>query len=458
MAQRITALSDAALRSLKPTGERYEVIDKVMQGLVGRVSASGRVMFVLRARNAAGKMQTVTLGAYPDLTLKSARDAANRTKLEMKSGRDINGEKKLVRETTLMEQDKTTLRAVVLEYEQRFSASKSSWRARGPKTERSGARQVIERVYADLLDKPITKLSDEDFAASISNYRRLRPSDGRTTANGQASRARAYLSPVLDWVAGRKSFQKLGASRTQRLPVASLMTTHDPASDDPTITGKRTRVLTEAELKAVLPFLVYPAPELETLRLGRHLDFRPIAMRFMLLTAARLDEVCSMRWQDIDRTNSVWRKPAVKSTRGGPRGQALPLPEPVMALLRELPGWKAAKPDQLVFPNGAGTGPLDNWTRFQKALHIASGTTDWHRHDLRRTAATIMHSLKVPASTIEQILAHTDPLRGDNVGASASHYIQLGRVLKNARDPQEEALSTLAEALAYIETTDTREG
>jgi integrase len=68
-------------------------------------------------------------------------------------------------------------------------------------------------------------------------------------------------------------------------------------------------------------------------------------------------------------------------------------------------------------------GPLDNWTRFQNALHSATGTKNWHRHDLRRTAATIMHSMKVPASTIEQILAHVDPFRGENVGASASHYI-----------------------------------
>ena len=62
-----------------------------------------------------------------------------------------------------------------------------------------------------------------------------------------------------------------------------------------------------------------------------------------------------------------------------------------------------------------------------------------------------MLSLKVPASTIEQILAHTDPFKGDNVGGAASHYLQLTRVLQNTRDPQEEALATLAEALVMVE-------
>lgn len=453
MAQKITALSDAALRSLKGTGERYEVTDRVIQGLVARVSAAGDVRFALRARNAAGVMKTVTLGTYPDMALKAARETANQIKLDMKSGRDPNAEKDALRQAASIENDKTTLREIVLEYEKRFSISKASWRPRGSKSERSGARQVIERVYASLVDRPVIKISDEDFAKAVSSYKRVRQTDDHRTANGQASRARAYLGPVLDWVAGRKAFQKLGASRMPKLPVASLATTHDPASDDPTITGKRERVLTEAELQAVLPLLAYPAPLIIGLRLDGTKDFRPIAMRFMLLTAARLDEVCSMRWRDLDRTNRVWRKPNVKSTRGGPRSQALPLSQPAYALLSSLPGWSKSKPDELIFPNGSGSEPLDNWTRFQRALHRATGTSDWHRHDLRRTAATIMHSLKVPASTIEQILAHADPLRGENVGASASHYIQLSRVLTNTRDPQEEALSILAGALTHIETT-----
>lgn len=50
MAEQIKALSDAALRSLKPTGQRYEVTDKVTSSLVGRVSAQGRVTFMLRKR------------------------------------------------------------------------------------------------------------------------------------------------------------------------------------------------------------------------------------------------------------------------------------------------------------------------------------------------------------------------------------------------------------------------
>lgn len=451
MQEKKPALSDAALRKLKPTGERYEVTDSIAVGLRARISSEGRVTFILKARDAANKPQTITLGTYPEMSLKDAREKASKSRLDLKAGRNINEEKRRARQAGAGSASVILLRDLVGEFEERFSSSKKIWAPRGPRSTRSGARQVIERVYAKLLDRDAPGITDEEFAHTALDYRRVKPIDGKTTANGQASRARGYLGPVLDWAAGRKGYSKIGAARSPRLQVASLATTHDPAADDPTITGKRTRVLTEAELKAILPLLVYPAPRIGTLKLEAESDFRPIAMRFLLFTAARLEEMCTMRWNEIDRVNRVWHKPSVKSTKGGPRSQDLPLSEAAMSILRQLPSWESAKPSELVFPNGTGKGELDNWTRYQDALHEATGTKDWHRHDLRRTSATIMLSLKVPASTIEHILAHTDPLKGDNVGGAASHYLQLTRVLRNTRDPQEEALATLAEALEMIE-------
>lgn len=451
MSEKKFALSDAALRKLKPTGERYEVTDSVAIGLRARVSAEGKVTFILKSRDAANKLRTITIGAYPEMSLKEAREEASRSRLQLKAGKDINEEKRRVRQAAAQPTTGIALRELIGEFETRFASAKKIWQPRGPRSERSGARQVIERVFAQLLDRDVTDTTDEDFANAALGYKRFRPTDGTTTANGQASRARAYLGPVLDWAAGRKGFARIGASRSPRIAVASLATTHDPATDDPTITGKRTRVLTEAELNAVLPLLIYPAPKIGNLTLEAELDFRPIAMRFLLYTLARLEEMCSMRWGDLDRVNQVWHKPSVKSTKGGPRRQSLPLSEAAMSILKGLPRWESAKADELVFPNGTGKGELDNWKRYQDALYEVTGTTNWHRHDLRRTSATIMHSLKVPASTIEQILAHTDPLKGDNVGGSASHYLQLTRVLRNTRDPQEEALATLAEALEMVE-------
>lgn len=446
-----STLSDASLRKLKPTGERYEITDGVAVGLRARISASGNTTFILRAKNAENKNKTITLGSYPEMSLKDARAAASRARLELKAGKDVNAEKKKVRRAAAELPSSITLLDLVCEFEKRAAPSKKIWRPRGPRTVRSSARQVIERVYAKLLQMDVAAITDEEFARAALSYERVKPTDTKKAANGQASRARAYLGPVLDWAAGRKTFSKIGASRSPKINVVSLATTHDPATDDPTITGVRKRVLTETELKAVLPYLIHPAPKIGSLQLEGGKDYRPMAMRFLLFTCARLVEVCAMRWGDVDRLNGVWHKPSVKSTRGGPRSQDLPLSEAAMSILQRLPGWKACKNEDFVFPNGTGKGKLDNWTRYQSALHEVTGTFDWHRHDLRRTSATIMHALKVPPSTIAQVLAHKDVFKGERVGGATSHYLQLSRVLSKTRDPQEEALATLAEALNTIE-------
>lgn len=446
------ALTDVQLRKLKPTGKREEYSDATTAGLRARMAASGAISFALKARGADGKLQTITLGRYPEMSLKEARAEATRKRLDLKSGVDINGEKRSRRAAAIEASDAPTLLELLREYEVAFGATKKVWAPSGPRTTRTQAGRVVERVFANLLDRPVNTISIEEFARCVNGYQAVKRVGARKTANGQASKARLYLSPVLDWAAGRKTYSKLGSSRVPLLEVVSLENIHDPASNDPKIAGKRDRVLKQEELQAILPFLKYPAPQIGKLSADGKVDFRPVAMRFMLFTASRREEVVEMRWQDFDRTNNVWRKPHVKSTKGGSRSQDLPLSQSAVDILKSLPGWSSTQLNELVFPNSTGTGKLGNWQRFQNALYEATGTEDWHRHDLRRTAATLMHSMKVPASVVEQILAHTDPFKSEHLGGAASNYIKMTSIMNNTRDPQEEALSRLADALTYIES------
>lgn len=443
-------LTDTFLRKLTPPEERTEYTDKIERGLRVRVGKDGAVTFAVKCRDADSKLKTVTLGRYPDLSLKQAREQASQTRLALKSGTDPNAAKRLRRNSARDSKAAVSLRSLVLEFEKAFGSHRSSWSAAGPRTDRSLARRCIEAVFAPILDEPATKLKLDDFARCIGSYKRKRPDGGITTANGQVSRARAYLIGVLDWAGNRKRFGKAGGGRDGVLDVVDLVDTFDPATRDARISGERDRVLSEDELGAILPLLKYPAPKTLKLQADPDLDFRPIATRFILLTAARREEVVELRWRDVDMKNRVWRKPSVKSTRGGPRSQSLPLSEAAVALLKGLPQFTSAKPDALVFPNTEG-GTLGNWQRFQNALYRASGTTGWHRHDLRRTAATLMQSLNVAVSTIDQILGHTDPLRREQVSGAASAYLRLNKVIRSIRDPQAVALDELARVLDLIE-------
>jgi integrase len=61
---------------------------------------------------------------------------------------------------------------------------------------------------------------------------------------------------------------------------------------------------------------------------------------------------------------------------------------------------------ELIFATSSGA-PLGNWDRETKAIHKASGTVGWNRHDLRRTGATILGEMGELPDIIEAGLNHT---------------------------------------------------
>ena len=111
MATETPTISDALLRKLKPSGDRYEITDKTSTGLRARISAKGEVTFILKARDAASKLQTITLGSYPEMTLKSAREEAARVGLDLKKGQDPNAVKRALRQAA---EPQPTLGALVV--------------------------------------------------------------------------------------------------------------------------------------------------------------------------------------------------------------------------------------------------------------------------------------------------------------------------------------------------------
>jgi integrase len=455
---------DRTLRALNPTEKRYDAVDKENTGLRLRVSPSGTKTFALVMRDPGGKLKTVTLGRYipgatppaeqnylssygDRLSLASARRKAALMRTEISKGYDPAAKKRATRKEAEAEASRaTTLAALLLEYQSGPGVRRKIWRS-------GEAHRRIGSVFAPLLSRDVRTITAEDFATAMADYK---PLSGKARASGQVSKVRAYLSPVLNWTSGRGSFAKIGAHRTPRLDVASLAETHDPATFDDAIIGNRDRVLDEDELAALLRALKVVKPVRSGGRRGSNIATEGLsthhgpALRFILLTACRLGELQQMRWRDINFERAEWFKPSVKSTRGPPRSQTLPLSQAAIDVLGSLPTFQHRKSDGLVFPTSTG-GKLMNWSRATATLSRITGVKDWHRHDLRRTSATLMEAIGVTPRVIEQILAHVDPLKAEGVGKTAGVYVRLGRRFGRAEDPQRAALEKLARALTEIE-------
>jgi hypothetical protein len=107
-----------------------------------RISPTGEVSFILHIRNADGKLVLVTLGRYPDLSLKEARELAARQRVALKGGADLNAEKRARKakadaDAALGLDTAPALRALLWEYQALFAPWRAIWRPTGVRSERS---------------------------------------------------------------------------------------------------------------------------------------------------------------------------------------------------------------------------------------------------------------------------------------------------------------------------------
>ena len=319
----------------------------------------------LRVYDPSGNLRRLPLGRFPNLGTAAARKAARSERARVEAGHDPVAEKKAKREAGAeLQAGVGTLRSVIDLYEQQGDP---------PRTWFTGAgRRRVERVFATLLPKPVAAMKPSDVHRVVDSY------PGSKIAAQNSIHA---LKLAFTW-----------AVRRDYVP-ASLLTV-SPGQGVP----KRTRVLTAEDLKRVLPVLRAGEPA------------HGPAMLFMALTLARCNKVAGAKWGEIDLAQATWTIPPERqknTARGRERKpMVVPLSFQALALLHRLrPEGGNPAPSRLVFAALRGRPPI-NWDRAQKQIFQASKTGGWHRHDLRRTGATMMGEAGIPPHVVEAALNH----------------------------------------------------
>jgi len=333
------------------TGQRIELVDAGQKGLRLRLTPSGARSWVLKARDAGGAQRRFPLGSYPAMGISAAREAARAMRARVQAGADPIAERRQKRAAAQSAREGVgTLRALLALYGEKAGSQRKSW---------PDCQRRIGSVFHAHLAKTLAGLKASELQMTA---------DAWPSAQSAAAAVR-YVRPVLKWAAQRG------------LCDAALAGLHQPAT-----VKRRERVLSRDELAAVLPVLMA--------------DDRPYAraMRFMLLTLARREEVCAARWRDVNLDTAVWTIPMTKNGKA----HSVPLSEQAMDLLRSI---GSGEPDALIFATRHGTR-VGNWDKASKALHAATGTEGWTRHDLRRTGATMLGDMGVEPHVIEAALNH----------------------------------------------------
>jgi integrase len=366
-----------AVREVSETDTRRDLADAGCPGLRLRLTPAGGKSWVLACRDRLGRMRRFPVGNYPDMGLSEARDEARAMHAKVKGGADPVADRR--RDRAIGRDAKVgigTLAAVLDIYEAHKGKTLKSW---------PHSRKRVDLVFKPLMSRPVAALTAADLQMTADAY----------PAVQSAAFAVRTIRPALKWAVQRR---------------------HVPASlaelEVPATVNKRTRVLSRDELAALLPALRACAKPHAAL------------IRLLLLTLTRLNEAAGARWRDVDLDAGTW---TIHETKNG-EPHTVPLSKQAAELLRTIhavgiPQKRKGrrkrgeasveplpplplKPEDLIFRTDRGTA-LGNWDRETKTLQEASKTGGWHRHDLRRTGATMLGEMGELPDIVEAALNHT---------------------------------------------------
>jgi integrase len=148
------------------------------------------------------------------------------------------------------------------------------------------------------------------------------------------------------------------------------------------------------------------------------------AVRFQLLTGARIGEVLSSRWSDVDLIRGVWTKPSHHTKQN--RTEHLPLSAPALALLAEMRE-RAGPAQQYLFPGNSPDKPLQGIKKFWRNITKQAGLEDYRLHDNRHTHASHLVSSGLSLEIVGRLLGHTNPLTTKRYAHLSDHPLRAGR-------------------------------
>jgi integrase len=357
------ALTDIAIRNLKPGLRRREIPDPGARGLYVVVQPTGVKGFAVRYRF-GGHPRKLTLES--GIGLAAARKAAADAMYEVQQGRDPGAAKILFRRTREHAAE-NTLEAVCEEY---FRREGKGLRSRDQieaalkrlvySTAIGGKGKLGNRQIASILRSEIVKLLDkiEDDSGPV-----------------MADRVLAYIRKIMNWHATR--------SDDFRSPIVRGMARTKPKE------RKRTRVLDDDELRAVWRTA-------ETFE-GPFGYF----VRYVLLTLTRRNEAARM--PDSELSGDDWIIPGARYKTK--LDHVVPLSQAARDLLESIPRIANGKNDRLFFTTD-GEKPFAGFSKFKKEFDKLCEVKGWTIHDLRRTGRTLMSRVGVDGELAERCIGH----------------------------------------------------
>lgn len=366
-------LSDKKIQALRPKAKPYPVADG--GGLYVEVLVSGSKVWRY-AYTKAGRRGKVTMGAYPAIGIKAARDAHEALRGKLLNNIDPARQKQI---------DKIESAAAVAQ---------------------SHSFKDFAQIWIDEQLTTVTARSRKQATAWLTND--IYP------ALGAIPLGKVHAADVRDVLETmRNTPVKAGGVRSiieriYKYAALKLLVTYNPATLMKGLIGKPPAVHYKPLMVGEI------GPFVESVRTcNAHIGTR-LAVEFLMLTAVRKDNVAKARWAHVDLAAKTWTIPG--RTVGANGFMKMPQPHTVylsvqaLAVLDKARGLSDAS--EWIFPSvnrlSLPMGEVSINHLFARLKATGSCPADFAPHGLRSTFSTLANEGGISPDVVEVCLAHAE--------------------------------------------------
>ena len=353
-------LSKTIADKLSEHGTETVYWDTSLPGFGVRVKPTGSKSYIIQYRvRSTGRSRRKTIGQHgPLMSFSEAKSIATGLLSDVARGGDPVEDAKALREAP-------TMRVLCHQYLEVHAIPKKR-----PKSVVNDRYMLDRLILPKFGTRMIAEVSHKDLQ-SFHNSLKNTPY--------QANRALALLSKMFElsikW--------RMGSDN----PAKGIEKFHEE---------KRHRWLSEDELTRL------------SLALDRHSNRTAAnAIRLQLLTGARIGEVLTARWENIDMGRGVWIKPSHHTKQK--RTEHLPLSKAAVTLLSAIKD-AAVKGTEFIFPGRTPERPIVDLKKFWRSVLSDAGIQDYRIHDNRHTHASQLVSSGLSLAIVGRLLGHTNPM------------------------------------------------
>lgn len=382
------SLTDVQIRNAKPANKQYKLA--AGKGLYLVVSAKGGKWWRVRYRF-AGKQKELSVGTYPDVSLKLAASRRDDIRQKLENGIDPSKERKL-QKITAKHANERTFEVIARDWIDKFGAD---WTDKYRKLTTS---RLEQNAFPWIGDSDIDSITAPELLILL---RKVEARGALETAH----RVRKLSSCVFRYA--------IANGLAQRDPAADLIgalpptkTKHLASITDPKKVGALLRAIDGYDGQFITKC---------ALKLSALVMLRPVNIR-------------SARWEEIDLDAAQWKIPMGSMKMR--RTHIVPLSSQAMDILKEVK--ELTGRGEFVFPSiRTKQRPMSENTLTAALRRLGYSGEEMTAHGFRSMASTMLHEQGYNSDWVERQLAHVD---GNSVRASYNYAQYLTERKKMMQD------------------------